>query len=443
MSLPCYYAIGGLNYKNGFVTSCPQQHEKFQIINDTYLPSEFFNNDALRNHRKQLMSGQWCVGCDMCEHVEKEAAGKSMRQEESVDLTYYNTETGETDFAGLRTIEMRFSHSCNMACLHCSSVFSSGWLTKLKKYKPTQDDYDYNLIQLTNKMHREDSNDDYTMSISTERAIEIFEDLNTNFPNLERVDFAGGEVLYQKQFFPSLEKLTEHPNASNIKIIFHTNFNADFDPVRLSKLLKNFGEVHIQISVDAGPRIYNYFRDGDWNKLRKNLKEFKEVDNNHCNLNIVYTTGTYQLMEIKDAMLNFLELDIHYINASIIYTPSYLNPSVMMIKHRNKVLNDIEETRNEILMLDKERRRNVEQTKNLLSFHHPTPDYPVWGDIVGALDSLEKIRKYVLNHQSKKTEWNSFMKYIEKTDILWKQNFNDYFENYKFLNNEVVENVWI
>src|SRR6056300_206374 len=113
MSLPCYYAIGGLNYKNGFVTSCPQQHEKFQIINDTYLPSEFFNNDALRNHRKQLMSGQWCVGCDMCEHVEKEAAGKSMRQEESVDLTYYNTETGETDFAGLRTIEMRFSHSCN------------------------------------------------------------------------------------------------------------------------------------------------------------------------------------------------------------------------------------------------------------------------------------------------------------------------------------------
>lgn len=443
MSLPCYYAIGGLNYKNGFVTSCPQQWEKFQIIDQTYLPSEFFNNENLKQHRKKLMSGEWCVGCDMCEHVEKENAGQSMRQEIPVDLQYYNHETGETAFEGLKTIEMRFSHSCNMACLHCSKVFSSGWLTKLKKYKPTQEDYDIGLIQLTGWMHKESLDEDYTMSISTERSIEIFEDLNKNFPNLERVDFAGGEVLYQKQFFPSLEKLAEHPNAKNIKIMFHSNFNADFDPIKLSKLLKKFGSVHIQISVDAGPRIYSYFRDGDWNKLKKNLDEFKKVDNNHCNLNIVCTTGTYQLMEIKDVMLSFLSLDVNYIDASIIYTPDYLNPSVMMLKYRSKVLNDIEETRNHILALDKERRRNIEETKNLRSFHYPTPEHPVWGDIVGALDSLEKIRRYILNHKSKKSDWNTFMTYIQRTDKIWKQNFNDHFVNYKFLNNEVVENVWL
>ena len=134
MSLPCYYTIGGLNFKNGFVTSCPQQHEKMQILDDAWLPSEFYNNELFRKHRLEMMRGEWSAGCDMCEHVERDKAGKSMRQELDADLTHYNTETGEVDFAGLKTVEIRFSHSCNMACLHCSQVFSSGWMKKLKGY---------------------------------------------------------------------------------------------------------------------------------------------------------------------------------------------------------------------------------------------------------------------------------------------------------------------
>ena len=95
MSLPCYYTIGGLNFKNGFVTSCPQQHEKMQILDDAWLPSEFYNNELFRKHRLEMMRGEWSAGCDMCEHVERDRAGKSMRQELDADLTHYNAETGE------------------------------------------------------------------------------------------------------------------------------------------------------------------------------------------------------------------------------------------------------------------------------------------------------------------------------------------------------------
>jgi len=442
-SLPCYYAIGGLNFKNGFVTSCPQQHEKMQILNDTYLPSEFFNNDYFKSHRKELMSGQWCEGCDMCQHVEEANAGKSMRQEIDVDLKYYNPETGETSFDGLRTVEIRFSHSCNMACLHCSQVFSSGWMSKLKRYTPTDEDYEHNLTQLTGQMHRKGPDDDFTISLSLQRALDIVRDLNTNFPNLERVDFAGGEVLYQKQFVPTLKLLADHPNAKNMKILFHTNFNADFNAAELSAVLQNFGTVNMMMSIDAGPKLYPYFRDGNWSKLQSNLKQFKEVDNNHCEINIVQTTGTYQLMELKDAFTNFLSLDIDYIGASIIYTPPYLNPSVMMLKHRSSVLNDLEETRNAIFEIDKERRKNIEETKKLKSYftHGLTKPFSMWRDINSAVKSLEDIRKYIMNHKANQNDWNAFMKYIERTDVLWKQSFNNHIENYKFVNGEVVRNV--
>ena len=217
MSLPCYYALGGINFKNGFVTSCPQQSDQLVILDDEYIPSKFINTENFKDHRKQLMSGSFPRGCDMCERVECANSGISMRQEESVSLDYYNAD-GSIDFLGLRTAEIRFSHSCNMSCLHCSMVFSSGWMTKLKRYESDNEDRQHQLHQLTGAMHRKSPDDDLTMSISTERAIEIVEDLNRNFPNLERVDFAGGEVLYQKQFFPTLEKLSEHPNAANMPL---------------------------------------------------------------------------------------------------------------------------------------------------------------------------------------------------------------------------------
>jgi len=442
MSLPCYYTIGGLNFKNGFVTSCPQQHEKMQILDDAWLPSEFYNNELFRKHRLEMMRGEWSFGCDMCEHVERDRSGTSMRQEQEADLTYYNTETGEVDFAGLKTVEIRFSHSCNMACLHCSQVFSSGWMKKLKGYEPDEEDHQYQLHQLTGRMHRSSTDDDFTMQISTKRALEIAEDLNKNFPNLERIDFAGGEVLYQKQFLPTLEKLSEHPNAKNIKIIFHSNFNADFDPKALSFLLKKFGYCNIMISVDAGPRLYPYFRQGDWNKLKENIEKFKAVDNKHSHINLVCTTSVYQLMEFEDVMRGFLSLELDYINCSIVYTPAYLNPSVMMLKFRGPTLNEIENARNAVIKIDKERRKNILTTKEMYNYVWDEEiKYGWWTDITSALQAIEQVREYVMKHQATNKDYQALLKYIPKSDALWNQNFNDHIQRFKFVDGELVYNV--
>ena len=442
MSLPCYYTIGGLNFKNGFVTSCPQQHEKMQILDDAWLPSEFFNNDMFKKHRLEMMRGEWSAGCDLCEHVERDRSGTSMRQEQEADLSYYNAETGEVDFAGLKTVEIRFSHSCNMACLHCSQVFSSGWMKKLKDYESDDEDHKYSLHQLTGWMHRTSVDDNYTMQISTKRALEIAEDLNKNFPNLERIDFAGGEVLYQKQFFPTLEKLSKHPNAKNIKIIFHSNFNAEFDPEKLSFLLKKFGTCHIMISVDAGPKLYPYFRQGDWNKLKDNIEKFKAVDEKHTSINLVCTTSVYQIMEFEDVMRGFLSLECDYINCSIVYTPAYLNPSVMMLKFRGPTLNEIENARNAVIKIKQERRRNILTTKQMYNYvwdEELKDGY--WKDIESALTAIEQVREYVLKHHSVQKDYESLLKYIAKTDTIWKQNFNDHVERFKFVDGVLSPNV--
>ena len=63
--IACWYTLGGLNYKNGFATSCPQQSDKLHIMEGTQIikPSEIINSEGFRKHRLDMMSGKWSPGC--------------------------------------------------------------------------------------------------------------------------------------------------------------------------------------------------------------------------------------------------------------------------------------------------------------------------------------------------------------------------------------------
>ncbi len=436
----CYYTLSGINYKNGFVTSCPQQSDKLHVYKDTHIikPSEIINSEGFKTHRKEMMSGIWSKGCHLCKEAE-DIASHSMRQDYQADAKYYNNETGEVDLASIKHIELRFSNACNMACLHCSDVYSSGWMSKLKNYQSDEEDKKHKLIQLTKTFHKQSPDEDLTISISMEEMEKIVDDLNNNFPNIEKIDFAGGEVLYQKQFFPCLDKLSNHPNAKNIYLTFHTNFNTDFDPVRLAELLSKFKRGILHLSLDAGTNIYPYFRTGNWEVLKSNIKKFREADK-VSELSIVCTTSAYQIMDIENIFESFLTLDINRIDASIVYTPRYMNPSVMTLKFKNEVYNDIQNTYKLITEEKNKRMNNLHEYTHLSSWN---PIFRKFEDIESALNAVRFIEQYVFNRQAKIEEYNAFMVYIRKTDKIWKHNFNDYMKNYKFENDQLVrvENV--
>jgi MoaA/NifB/PqqE/SkfB family radical SAM enzyme len=430
----CPFALGGINYKNGFVTSCPQQSDQLHLMSSGVIrPSEIINNDKFKKHRKELMSGVWSKGCHLCQEAES-IGSASMRQTYGLSNSTANyKESGEIDFAGLQHIELRFSNSCNMACLHCSDVYSSGWMSKLKHYEPDQEDKKYKLIQLTREFHKKSKDEDLSIAISIDQMDEIVDDLNTNFPNITKIDFAGGEVLYQKQFFPCLRKLANHPNAKNILLSFHSNFNAKFDPIELSKLLKPFGKALIHISLDAGTNIYSYFRTGNWEVLKENIRLFRENDTK-SELGIVCTTSAYQIMDIENIFASFLTLDIDYIDSSIVYTPRYMNPALMTLKFKDAVYNDIQAT---YKLINDE---NTKRLSNLDSYTHLKgwdKNNRVFKDIQSAFKALLDIEKYVFNHQCKTDEFDAFLVYIRKTDKIWQQNFNDHMKKYKFINDKI------
>ena len=427
--ISCLYALGGINYKNGVITCCPRQANQLVFTHETILPSKIYNHENFKNLRKSLYENKWPSGCDTCEDMEKDNL-KSMRQDfilrnnkfyksngNSLAISFelmkcYDINSHSMDFKGLTHVEFRFSTACNFSCLHCSKVYSSGWAKKLENYEPDNEVIQNDIRQLLGTEHRHGPNDKSEMRLTTKQALEIVDDLNENFPNLKYIEFAGGELLYQKQFFPTLKKLAEHPNAKNMLISFHTNFNANFDVEELTEVLSPFGESCVIISVDAGRKTYSYFRHGgEWDKLKSNIINFKKI-NDFSYIDISCTTSIYQIMDIYDVFDSFFELECSF-DASIVQTPKYINPSIIMFDFEKETLKDFDKTENMI------KRKNTRFKTNATKW-------------------FNYVTNYVMNTKINYNQFNRFLVYRKKSDEIWGQDFNDYFENYQIENDELI-----
>ena len=78
--IKCFYALGGLNYKNGVITTCPRQANQLVFAHETILPSEIFNHKNFRGLRHLMYNDKFPSGCDTCEDMERDGL-KSMRQD--------------------------------------------------------------------------------------------------------------------------------------------------------------------------------------------------------------------------------------------------------------------------------------------------------------------------------------------------------------------------
>ena len=457
MSNICFYSIAGLNYKHQYSSCCPIQSDRLSKFTDTIIPSEIFNSKEFKKNRLDLLNGYWPKGCDLCKEIEKSNNGHSMRQDFPFDKNrfknetmnpscyeYFDKNTGNVNQKGLRHVELKFSNACNMSCLHCSHVYSSGWSKRLNNYEPDDEVIQYDLKQLLKTVHIDDEQD-VKLGLSLDETKNICNDLNINFPNIQRIDITGGEVLTQKQFFLALKLLSKHSNIKNLKISFYSNFNVETNYVELSNLLKKFGHSTITISIDAGKNIYPYFRDGNWKTLVENIKKFKEV-NNFTQLDCVVTFSAYQLLDIKNIYNSLFDLDFNTIKTSIVQTPSYINPSILMTDFKNDLRKDFDSVIKTIHIEHQKRVKDIKNSKNLNSYN-PTKcssiflkdaENFVFTDLKSTLWYLKNIEKYIFNHSTTYRDYNRFLIYIKKTDEIWNQNFNDFFTQFKITNGELI-----
>ena len=236
---------------NGEVKNCIISKDTLGDINKTNIKDIMQSKKNLELKLAMLKDKKPhnCSGCYLQEKQTKDLSSISSR-------LYYLKELGtKTDLKfydnnknfSLKHVDLRWTNSCNQACVYCSPQYSSKWSQELgMKVK-------------SNKDARQEVKD------------YVFE----NISQLENVYLAGGEPMLMKENFEFLTLLKQKNPKCHIRV----NSNLSTTATGIFELLCSFKNVHWTASVESIEEEYNYIRHlGNWNDFVKNLDVISKLD---------------------------------------------------------------------------------------------------------------------------------------------------------------------
>jgi sulfatase maturation enzyme AslB (radical SAM superfamily) len=249
---------------------------------------EIANSDKLNLIRKNMIAGVYnsnCIECNVKDTSDtNEISHKVMQNkvfEEIIPELIQNTNTNgsiKTPFK-MRYMNIRYSNLCNMSCRTCGSFSSSLWAQEQKFPIP--------VVKIT------DSNPRYLE--------EIFERL----PEVEYINFAGGESILIPEHWLVLDKLIEL-SKFDAKIRYVTNISKlTYQNKNILDYAKKFNNFMMMGSIDASHARGEVYRNGThWPTIEKNLKEIRESD---IDFKVNCTIGAMNIWHAPDLQKYLIE----------------------------------------------------------------------------------------------------------------------------------------
>ena len=394
-----------LNLKQeGKVCACWRNQTKLGNSLEQTL-TEIYNSSETKNLRKELLNNVQSDGCKSCWDMENSGI-TSTRQNAIRDWGEIDLSKMEEDYSmplnSLRSIEIRFDNICNLACRHCSPVYSSLWEKNVKRDDALLDSM---------KEYGINKNFEYHVSL-TDR---ILDDVEKFAPHIEELLISGGEPLYHAKHYEFLERL--QPWAHNITLNYNSNLaTLEYKGKSIIPLWKKFKEISLLCSIDATRDLYPYVRvNGNIDKVEENIKIIqKELDN--CHLQATCTTSILNITRFTDVVKYFINLKVG-VHVSLVQYPRALNPKILPTTLKEKVTTewfDFFETIDGII--DNTFPNKDERWKN--RYKHRVKQR---GDY---------ILTYI-NSENAEDEWHKFYDFIKHQDKFHKTNVIDYYPEFK------------
>lgn len=224
---------------DGSVRNCAMSQETLGNLKSSPIAVILDNTQNLQI-RQSLKSGQWPKSCRLCEQretVDPEFSNRAyqLKLHKDVNIDY---NAGHK----LTQLDLRWSNTCNYACVYCGPYFSSLWAAEMgQKVSLSRATFD----QLK----------DYTYDKLTE---------------LKEVYLAGGEPLMIKENSDLLDRL----HAVNPTCLVRITTNLSNLKTGVYSKIKQFKNVQWEVSVEALGSQFEYIRyPGVWLEFETNLKQ--------------------------------------------------------------------------------------------------------------------------------------------------------------------------
>lgn len=282
----------GFQYNaNGDVLNCIRSQRPIGNLKDKSI------HDILKENtqtKENMLNGQPGIGCNVCYDLEKGTNSFDiisdrvfyLKELKEVALDHYDS----VDNFDLKKIDIRWSSSCNHACVYCGPMYSTKWQKELdiKVVDPAQ-----------------------------ERVEELKQYVFDNAHQLKHVYLAGGEPLLMKENLELLKILEKKNPKVNIRV--NSNLSKTGTPV-FDKICE-FENVHWTVSVETLDNEFEYIRyGGQWEDFLDNLNRITSL-NHKITFNMLWFALNYKSIF---NCVDFLK-DRGYHNNSFVIGP-ILNP---------------------------------------------------------------------------------------------------------------------
>lgn len=269
--------------------------------------STWHQSDQIRNLEETLAQGRWPKECTMCQQVEAQGRGDSIRLNAASSFGSYASDD--------ITLEIRPGSTCNFACQTCWPEASS----KVRQY--------YQKAKLLTAIPIETTNRSYDFLLPIKQRI-------------KNITVLGGEPFYDKNCKNFLSWIKENKFASELTM-FTNGSTVDHD------FINNYpGRINLTVSLDAVGRPAEYIRHGTvWDEVRENYLAL--LSNTKLEVSVNITTSPYNYWYLKDLIIFLSEhqpKNISFGLANVGGSLRFLDESVIPLENRIKLKASLVET---------------------------------------------------------------------------------------------------
>ena len=324
---------------SGQTTSChhPLPHQiDVNAVEDN--PKLIHNTPEKKEQRRQMQVGIRPSGCEYCWKIEDMGTDKisdrvdktRIYTDEELDEAY---NTPWTQDVNLRTLEIAFDRTCQLACSYCNPAFSSSWVRDIKQ----RGSYT-NLVSdgRNHFTHTHDSSQLYTIHDNNPYIEAFFKWWESDLhKTLKELRITGGEPLMSGYTWQLFDWFKANRGQSKTRIAI--NSNLAFEQDKIDRLLEAAEDVELDLytSCEATYDHAEYIRDGlDYNQWLDNVRYL--LDSKKLRgLHVMCTVNALCLISLPYLLKQIARLKQEYGKDSINFTlnilrfPSFQSPLVL------------------------------------------------------------------------------------------------------------------
>lgn len=325
---------------SGMTTSChhPPAH-KISVEDVQANPRALHNTPAKKKDREDMQAGRRPPGCEYCWKIED--MGRSAISDRvyksriyPIQALHAASQLDPSVDVNLRTLEIAFDRTCQLACSYCNPAFSSTWVKDIKNSGPYRGLVSDGRNHFT---HTHDSAQLYRFGEDNPYISAFFQWWESDLHRtLDELRITGGEPLMSGYTWQLLDWFKENQGRSQTRLAINSNLALEKE--RLQEFLdrvKSLPHVEVYTSNEAVGAQSEYIRDGlTYSVWMENMRELLAHDqiravHSMCTINALCLDSLPEYLdEIVELKKEFGRERVNF-TLNILRFPSFQSPLVL------------------------------------------------------------------------------------------------------------------